>query len=317
MNALLRRFHAAFTTMHGQRALVLFRVIAGCTILSQLLAALPERYFLFGPNGVFPPDQAAGEAVFGVFSLAGSRAAFDVLYFGSIAITVVWTMGLVLPLSTLAVLVCWRSTFDRLPGLADGGDNLTQLILIYALLCNLAGPGAERFLRRAPQWVRDLRAMLHNTGLLAIWAQVCVVYFVAGTAKLQGAAWQNGTALYYALSTDKFTIDGLMDPLLDSPLLLTVLAYATVVFQVGFPFMVLLNRYSRLVALVVAMGFHVGIGTVMGLTSFAFFMIAADLTLLGDREVSGAAAVLKRWCLRIRDTLGSQTTNQGKNGKEA
>ncbi len=310
MNEQLRRFYDAFTTMHGQRALVLFRIVAGCTILSQLLAAMPERYFLFGPNGVYPAQRAADTSVFGLFSLVDSHLGFDILYASTIVVTLVWTLGLALPVTTLLVLVAWRSTFDRLPGLADGGDNLAQLILTYALICNLAGPAGERLVRRAPRWVRDLRAMVHNTGVFAIWIQVCVVYFVAGTSKLEGEAWQNGTALYYALSTDRYTIDGLVDPLLDAPLVLTMLAYTTIVFQVGFPFMVLLNRHSRRIALVVAMGFHVGIATVMGLTSFALFMIAADLTLLTDREVSGAADFLRRLWRWGGDRFGRQTTTQ-------
>ena len=299
MNRALRRFAHAFTTMHGQRALVLYRVITGCTILYQFLAALPERHFLFGPQGVYPLEIARSTATFGLMSSVTSVGAFEALYFGSIVITALWTMGLLLPVSTLLVLVVWRSMLDRLPALADGGDNLTQLLLIYALLCHLGGPRRSTPRWSWPAWVGPLRAMVHNTGLLAIWAQICVVYFIAGISKLQGEAWRNGTALYYALSTEKYTLGGLVDPLLDSPFLLTGLAYATVLFQVGFPFLVLLDRRSRRIALVIALGFHFGIATVMGLTSFAVFMIAADLTLLSDTEVSNLSAWLeRRWLAR-------------------
>lgn len=308
MNGFLQRWHTLLTTMQGQRALVLFRVIAGCTMLSQLLAALPERHFLFGPDGVYPAALAADSAVFGVLSWVDSPWGFELVYFASIAVIVIWTMGLLLPISTIAVLVCWRSTFDRLPGLADGGDNLTQLILIYAVLCNLGGVKPRRWMQHVPTWAKELRAMVHNAGLVAIWVQVCIVYFVAGAAKMNGEAWRNGTALYYALSTDRFTLDGFVDPLLDSPLLLTFFAIVTVVFQVGFPFMVALNRRARFVALVLAMGFHVGIAVVMGLVSFAFFMLAADLTFLSDREVSDLAAFARRQWQRARGRFGSNTT---------
>lgn len=310
MNALLQRWHRLLTTMHGQRALVLFRFVAGCTMLSQLLAALPERHFLFGPDGVYPPEAAADTAVFGLYSLANSAWSFEFIYFASIAVIVVWTMGLLLPFSTIAVLVCWVSMFDRLPGLADGGDNLTQLVLIYALLCNLGGPRSRGLLAKAPVWANELRAMLHNAGLVAIWVQVCIVYFVAGAAKMHGESWRNGTALYYALSTERFTLSGLVDPLLDSPTLLVAMAFVTVVFQLGFPFMVALNRRARMVALVLAMGFHVGIAVVMGLTSFAAFMVAADLTLLSDQEVSNAAAFVRRRWRGLRDRFGNKTNPQ-------
>ena len=151
--------------------------------------------------------------------------------------------------------------------------------------------------------------MLHNAGLVAMWCQVCVVYFVAGAAKMHGEAWRNGTALYYTLSTDRYTIAQVVDPLLQSPVLLTSFALLTVVFQVGFPFMVALNRRSRLLALVMAVGFHLGIATVMGLTSFAFFMVAADVTLLSDREISSAAAFARRVGRRARRRLGINNNN--------
>lgn len=290
--------------MHGQRALVLWRVVTGCTILAQLLSALPQRHFLFGQGGVYPEAFARDTGLFGLYSLVQSDIGFEALYFGSIAVTVAWTLGLFVPVTTLLVLVAWRSTFDRLPALGDGGDNLAQLLLIYALLTHVGGVGGERWTRRLPGWARDVRAMLHNTGLVAMWIQVCIVYFIAGAAKMHGEAWRNGTALYYALGTDKYSMPGLVDPLLDAPVLLTLLAYATVVFQVGFPFLVLLNRHARRIALLVAFTFHLGIATVMGLTTFAFFMIAADLTLLTDEEVSMASSRLRRlWARATKSSL--------------
>ncbi len=289
--------------MHGQRALVLWRVVTGCTILAQLLSSLPQRHFLFGPDGVYPEAFARDSGLFGLYSLVQSDVGFELLYFGSIAATLAWTLGLFVPITTLLVLVLWRSTFDRLPALGDGGDNLAQLLLIYGLLTQLGGTAAERWMKRLPAWVRDVRAMVHNTGLAAMWIQVCIVYFIAGAAKMHGEAWRNGTALYYALGTHKYSMPGVIDPLLDAPILLTLLAYATVVFQVGFPFLVLLNRHARRVALVVAFSFHLGIATVMGLTTFAFFMIAADLTFLSDSEVQAASSRIRQLWARV--TKGS------------
>ena len=325
MNERLHRLHRLLTTMQGQRALVLWRVVAGCTMLAQLLAALPQRHFLFGRHGVYPIEYATSTSVFGLYSMVDSPLGFELLFFGTIAAAVVWTLGLALPVSTVVVLVLWKSTFDRLPGLADGGDNLTHLMLIYALLTNLGGSRGERWLQRMPRWCRDIRAMVHNTGVAAMWIQVCIVYFIAGAAKLHGEAWRNGTALYYALGTSKYSMPGLVDPLLDAPVLLTLLAYATLVFQVGFPFLVALNPYSRRIALAIALSFHFGIATVMGLTTFAFFMIAADLTFLTDVEIEAASVRLRRVWFRVRPNspLGRTPINhnneqtQHKEGNEA
>ncbi|MEO0459948.1 MAG: HTTM domain-containing protein [Myxococcota bacterium] len=277
-----RAFLRRVTEPQGLRALELFRMFAGCTILFQFASALPARHFLLGPNGVYPIELAQKTALFGLYGLAESRFTFDLIYFGSMGIVVIWIAGRALPWSTLAVFVVWRSMHDRLPGLADGGDNLIQLLLIYGALCDLGGVAA----RYGPTWFVRARGVLHNFGLLAIWTQTCVVYLVAGTAKLQGEAWLNGTALYYALSTAEYTTPLLVGPLLESPVLLVLLAYLTMLFQIGFPFLVAAGERSRRAALVIAGSFHLGIVVVMGLTSFGLFMIAADSTFLSDREIS-------------------------------
>lgn len=308
MNERLQRLHKLLTTMHGERALALWRVLTGCTILSQLLTALPQRHFLFGINGVYPLDLARQNAMFGLFSIFDAPIAFELLYVGTIVVAVAWTMGFLLPLSSIVLLVLWRSTFDRLPGLANGGDNLAHLLIIYACFCNIGGPEYRSWSKRWPQWMQELRAMIHNTGLVAIWIQVCIVYFIAGSAKMHGEAWRNGTALYYALSTEMYSSE-FIQPLLAAPVLLTFLAYSTVVFQVGFPFLVGLNRHARQVALCIALSFHIGIAVVMGLTSFALFMIAADLTFLSNREVLKATTALRSIRARARHVFERHDNN--------
>lgn len=283
-----RRVIRRITEPQSLRGLELFRWVAGCTILYQFASGLAARHFLFGPNGVYPLELAQETALFGLYGLVQSRFAFDLVYFGSMAVVVAWVAGWAMPLSTLAVLIVWRSMHDRLPGLADGGDNLIQLLLMYGLLCHLGGRAA----RSRPRWFVRARGVLHNFGLMAIWTQTCIVYLVAGTTKLQGEAWLNGTALYYALSTDEYTTPALVEPLLESPVLLTLLAYVTVLFQVGFPFLVAGGAHARRVALAMAASFHLGIVVVMGLTSFGLFMIAADLTFMSDRDISHLQARL-------------------------
>ena len=45
---------------------------------------------------------------------------------------------------------------------------------------------------------------MHNTAVLVISAQICVVYAAAGLYKAQGSMWQDGTALYYTMHLDWF-----------------------------------------------------------------------------------------------------------------
>jgi hypothetical protein len=76
--------------------------------------------------------------------------------------------------------------------------------------------------------------------------------------------------------------------------LVLALSYATVAFQVSFPFLVFLNRYTRNFAIACGLLFHLGIGLVMGLITFALFLIAADLALVGDAEYRAIGRLVQR-----------------------
>jgi hypothetical protein len=73
-----------------------------------------------------------------------------------------------------------------------------------------------------------------------------------------------------------------------------VLSYATVAFQIAFPFCVALNARARRVMLAMAIGFHLGIAAFMGLVTFAAFMISADLLLVPDEDYQRIAMTLRR-----------------------
>ena len=109
--------------------------------------------------------------------------------------------------------------------------------------------------------------------------------------KVMGAYWQEGTALYYATRVQEFHWPGISEWLWESEFLLVLLSYATVIFQVSFPFL-LLNRITKLIAVGCAVLFHGGIALFMGLIGFSWIMIGSELILLTDKDyrLIGAAA---------------------------
>ncbi|MER5639598.1 HTTM domain-containing protein [Kitasatospora sp. NPDC002227] len=132
-----------------------------------------------------------------------------------------------------------------------------------------------------PRAVLDaLATMLHNCGLLLIAAQVVLVYATAGWYKVQGARWQDGTALYYPLHLGWFTPWPELSGLLGGSLLVVfLLSYGTVLLQVAFPF-TLADRRLKNVLLVVVMAEHLGIAVLLGLPFFSLAMLAADAVFL-------------------------------------
>ncbi|WP_306184644.1 MULTISPECIES: HTTM domain-containing protein [unclassified Streptomyces] len=162
---------------------------------------------------------------------------------------------------------------------------------------------ARRARSAEPRILLDVIAnVLHNTALLVIMTEACLIYATAGWYKIQGSRWQDGTAVYYPLHLDYFSPwPGLADLLSSSGTIMVVLTYGTVIVQVAFPF-TLFNRRVKNVLLVAMMTEHAVIAVVLGLPFFSLAMIAADavflptsfLHRLGDRAARARGRLLSR-----------------------
>ncbi|MEU8590927.1 HTTM domain-containing protein [Streptomyces sp. NPDC048664] len=158
--------------------------------------------------------------------------------------------------------------------------------------------------RRAPR--SEFRVLLdaianvvHNAALLVIMAEACLIYSTAGWYKIQGSAWQDGTAVYYPLHLDAFSPWPALSDLLSSHgVLVLLVTYGTVVAQVAFPF-TLLNRRAKNVLLAFMMVEHVVIAVVLGLPFFSLAMIAADSVFLPTSFLRWTG----RWAARARGRL--------------
>ncbi|MGR4885022.1 HTTM domain-containing protein [Streptomyces sp. LARHCF249] len=141
---------------------------------------------------------------------------------------------------------------------------------------------AERwFPRHEARAVLDrLTAMLHNCAMAVVALQVCFIYATAGWYKIQGSRWQEGSALHYAMHLDYFRpLPWLSDLLAAGMVPLVVMAYATVIIQVAFPF-TLGNRRVKNVLLAVMMAEHAGIALVLALPFLSLAMIVCDALFL-------------------------------------
>ncbi|MEE1930064.1 HTTM domain-containing protein [Streptomyces sp. TRM 70351] len=172
-----------------------------------------------------------------------------------------------------AVLVC-----VTVPGLLSLGWGLVFWGQWFVLA---AWWGVRRFARQTTRTVCDALAnLLHNSALLVIMAEVCLVYATAGWYKVQGSRWQDGTAVYYPLHLDYFTPwPALSETLGGNGTLVMLITYGTVITQVAFPF-TLFNRRVKNVLLAVMMLEHASIAVVLGLPFFSLAMIAADAVFL-------------------------------------
>lgn len=118
--------------------------------------------------------------------------------------------------------------------------------------------------------------------LCLVVAQLCLVYLGAGLYKVQGNLWQNGTAMYYPVSSEAYGIFPWLSNLITmNSWVVSLITYVTVVAQIAFPFM-LFDKISRRIALVLILGMHSGIAIVMRLPFFSGIMASADAVLVSS-----------------------------------
>lgn len=103
---------------------------------------------------------------------------------------------------------------------------------------------------------------------------LCLLYLVAGTAKLKGAAWWSGVALWGAIGNQEYqTID--LTGLVHWPAVINLLTHVALAWEISYAFVVW-NRWLRPVVLALAVAVHAGIGLCFGMLTFGLIMITAN-----------------------------------------
>ncbi|WP_069133186.1 hypothetical protein [Rhodohalobacter halophilus] len=118
---------------------------------------------------------------------------------------------------------------------------------------------------------------------LAVKLQISLVYLFSGLWKLKGEMWLQGQAVYHILQVEDFSMSGLSDYLIAYPVLPQGLTYFTILFEIGFPFLIWLKSF-RLPLIVMGLMLHVGIFILMRIDNFSLVMILSYFTMVSDRE---------------------------------
>jgi predicted DCC family thiol-disulfide oxidoreductase YuxK len=256
----------------------------GSMLMFRLFTEAPFAGFFWGPHGL-----GYGSARFG--NGFGMGMILDKVFatqFGTYAVLLVLMLGALgliagyrTRVATLLALVSFTLLGHRLAELGDGGDNITELVLIYMLFLLPAG---ARFKRGG------LGVWLHNVAVLSITAQLMILYLTSGFLKATGGVWQHGTAMYVISQVKGFSQPALSG-YFRNPFVTTIASYAAMFFQLWFPIAI----FSRLKLPWICLGmfFHIGIAMQLGLVTFSTAMIGMELFLISDKEYARLALRIK------------------------
>jgi len=133
----------------------------------------------------------------------------------------------------------------------------------------------------------DTHCVWANLATRLIQVQLCIIYWFAGTGKLQGVSWWNGEAIWGAFASYQYqSID--MSWTYQFPLWLALATHMTVIWEISYPFLVW-NGRTRPWVIGIAFLVHGGIGLFLGMMTFGYIMVVANLAFVEWSGMFGRA----------------------------
>ena len=300
----VRRFASV---KHRTIALAILRITTGLTLLIYYLQHIQQREYLWGNAGVvpFPLFQQIMQFRhgFSLYLLSSSSSYQTAVFYAGLVVTLAFTLGYQLRISSILFYVFTWSLFERNIFLLSGGDNFLYLVAFFLMFADCGAHFSldARSVRKRTQ-SQPFAAMVHNYAVLAIIIQLSLVYFTSAIYKLAGPLWQDGTAVYYVLRLSEFNLSPLARHFYNSESLVKLVTWGTVIFEALWPLLIW-NRKTKPFAALGAVLMHAMIGYFMGLVWFSLVFIGAQVVIFKDSELIGYAARVREMAGAIRASL--------------
>jgi hypothetical protein len=329
---------------HASYSLSALRIVYGVIILAFLATNFADRHYLWGAASQWVEPEAKRRGWLGLFQVAfpkDNSGLFDLSYAILALLALLFLLGWQTRFVTPVLLVFWMSLATNSTVLTNGGDTIMRISLLFLIVADLSRHWSlDAWLRARgsrlarPLWRGETADTIKNTAnnaaVILCGYQIMLVYVNSAIYKLGGVEWRDGTAFYYSLVLDVFRpFPALSDLAWQWDLGVFVATFLSVWVQLLFP-VLLVWRPTRIAALIVILGMHLGIGLFLGLWPFSLAMIALDLLFVRDaswahilmwvssriRAWSAAVAPLARSQARHANTRRADPSTVGTNPRE-
>lgn len=257
--------------------------------------------------------QADGYPVSFLWWLDGSPAWMAVLHVVAILNGVLLMIGLWSRVAAPVAFLFTASFANRNPAALYGFDQVLGFVTLYLSV----NPGhgwlsvdSWRRLQRRLKPANARRIVTHwiqttspgisaGIALRLIQLHLCLIYVVAGLAKLKAAAWWSGVAFWGAIGNLEYqTLD--MTWLVDWPMIVSLLTVSALAWEISYAVLVW-NRWARSLVLAFGVLVHAGIAVCFGMMTFGLAMIVANVAFVSP-------VVLRRMAERCSvDRWGGQS----------
>ncbi|QDU88353.1 Vitamin K-dependent gamma-carboxylase [Pirellulimonas nuda] len=273
--------------------LCLIRVLAGGMLLYTHLVWSKDLTAFFGPDGWISHELAAAKnaerLTIDPFGWLGSPALLWTVHVGFLIAFFCLFIGLWTRVtSVLAAIGAIAYATHVSPGAFFGLDKVNCMLATYlAIGPSGARYSVDRLLRIRRGEVDDpASSSSANLALRLMQIHLCVMYLFAGLGKVKGDRWWDGTATWFTIANDAYRSTD-MTWLANHLYLLDFLTHATVAWELSYCFLVW-NRFTRPWILAAAIGAHLFIAFCMGMQTFGWAMIFANLAFFAPALVRKA-----------------------------
>ena len=256
-------------------------------------------------------DPPRGSSAFSFFYHVTDQNSIWMLHWCFLALNLMFALGLFTRFTGVATWIASLSYIQRAQTSLFGMDTIASILLFYLMfspcgrvwsLDRLITTWRARRLGLPPSEVQASSDVTFFQRLMQI--HFAIIYFGAGTSKLMGASWWQGTALWGCLANYSFApmqydsymrvLEFLVAHRWLWETVMSGMAVFTLVLELGFPFAVWMPQ-MRLPFMICAILFHTGIGILMGLRIFSFLMCALVLSFAKPEEVHAIFRWIGGW----------------------
>lgn len=248
------------------------------------------------------PTEFRSRNVWSIWFHVTDPKAMERVQMGILAVTVLFLLGFWSRVTCALTWLGFMGFVHRADTMTYGMDTMVHVILLYLMLAPCGAALSidsfwDRFWsRRSPvnATTGPAASSAANFCLRLLQIHLCIVYFVSGLAKVQGACWWSGEVLWYPLVNYELSpvsnpiYAGILRWLINDrgrgELTLAAGVALTMFVEIGFPFLVWLRRW-RYIMILGALFLHVGIGLLVGLPMFGMIMGTLVLSFLPPEDV--------------------------------
>jgi hypothetical protein len=260
-----------------------------------------------------------GHPVWSIWFHVTDPTAMALVHGCMILVTFLFMIGFCTRVTSVLVWFGFLSYLHRSPTTVFGVDAMMSIALLYLMIGpSGAALSVDRLIRRWWLTYRALRpanraretaeggraarvpslavtpSVSANFAIRLFQIHVCFIYEAAGLSKLQGISWWNGEAIWGTLVNFEFApmqygfyndfLQFLCGNVFLWQLFMTTGTMFTLVFEIGFPFLVWGPR-TRWVVVAMAVTLHGGIGLFMGLKTFSLMMLTLVMSFVPPEAI--------------------------------